>query len=321
MRNSTLLLLALSLAPIHAAADVTYEEETRMGGMMQIMGMGKPKKSTTRVSGDFLRTDSADEATITDLAGEKVITLNVKKKTYSVMTFAEMKQKMDEALATVQGKKAEAGTKSEGSDVSAKTDVRVTDTGRSETIQGLACKQYLLELDVTLTNEKEKQSGTMSTLTEMWMAKDVPGSAEVNAFYRRMAEKAGTTGIAKGWMSGGAQAQGPMQGFGADVQKMAEEMKKMDGHAMRSVMYFGAADAAKKEALGEKPAGPEGGGGGLAEMLKKMQQNPQAQGGGAQGQGGGVMMKITTETTKIDTNPIDPKVFTVPSDYKPVEGR
>lgn len=292
---------------------------------MQMMGMGKPTKSTTRVSGDFLRTDNADEATITDLAGEKVITLNIKKKTYSVMTFAEMRQKMEQAMAAVQGKKAEAApsTKSQGKDVSAKTNVRVTDTGRKETIQGLACKQYLLELDMTFTNEKEKQSGTMSTVTEMWMAKDVPGSAEVNAFYRRMAEKAGTTGMAKQFMSGGAQAQGPMAGMGGDMQKMAEEMKKMEGHSMRSVMYLGDAEAAKKEAMGEKPAQPEGGGGagGLAEMLKKMQ-NPQAQGGGQGGQGGGgVMMKITTETTKIDVNPIDPKVFTVPSDYKLVEGR
>jgi hypothetical protein len=320
LHKSTLSFLAFSLVSGLAAADVTYEEQTTMGGIMQMMGMGKPTKSTTRVSGDFLRTDNADEATITDLAGEKVITLNTKKKTYSVMTFAEMRQKMEQAMASVQGKKAEPSAKSQAKDVSAKTNVRVTDTKRSETIQGLACKQYLLELDLTVTNEKEKQSGTMSTVTEMWMAKDVPGSAEVNAFYRRMAEKAGTTGMARQFMSGGAQAQGPMAGMGGDMQKMAEEMKKMEGHSMRSVMYFGDAEAAKKEAMGEKPAQPEGGGGagGLAEMLKKMQQNPQAQGG--QG-GGGVMMKITTETTKIDVSPIDPKIFTVPSDYKLVEGR
>jgi len=299
-----------------AGADVTYEEETRMGGLMQMMGMGKPTKSTTRVSGDFMRTDNGDQSTIVDLAGEKVLTLDNKKKTYSVATFAEMKQKMQQAMATVQGKKAE---KPQGTDVSMKTDARVTDTGRSETIQGLACKQYLLELDVTMKSEKEQRAGTMSTLSEMWMAKDVPGSAEVNAFHRRMAEKMGTASIAQQWAAGGGQ--GPTQSFGADMQKMADEMKKMDGHAMRTVMYFGAADAAKKEALGEAPPQPEGGGGtgGLAEMLKKMQQNPQAQGG--QGEGGGVMMKITTETTKISTGAIDPKAFAVPGDYKLVAGR
>ena len=311
MRNPVLSFLALSLLAVPAAADVTYEEQTTMGGMMQMMGMGKPTKSTTRVSGDFMRTDNGDEATITDLAGEKIITLDTKKKTYSVMTFAEMKQKMEQAMGALQGKKAE---KPQGGDVSMKTDVKVTDTGRSETIQGALCKQYLLELNMSAKSEKEQQSGTMSTVTEMWMAKDVPGSAELNAFYRRMAEKMGTATI--GQQMAASVAQGPGQALGADMQKMADEMKKMDGHAMRSVMYMGDPEAAKKEALGEAPPQPAGGGG-LAEMLKQMQQNPQAQGGA----GGGVMMKITTETTKISAGAIDPKVFAVPSDYQLVAGR
>jgi hypothetical protein len=33
------------------------------------------------------------------------------------------------------------------------------------------------------------------------------------------------------------------------------------------------------------------------------------------------MMKMTTETTKISTGAIDPKVFTVPGDYKLVDQR
>ncbi len=316
IRNRFLSILSFLFIASPVVADVTYEEQTTMGGMMQMMGMGKPTKSMTRVSGDFMRTDNQDEATIIDLAGERILTLNNKKKTYSVTTFAEMKQKMEQAMATLQGKKAEKPP--ETSDVSMKTEVRVTDTGRSETIQGASCKQYLLEMDMSATSEKEKQSGTMSTLTDMWMAKDVPGLAEVNAFYRKMGEKAGGAGVNQQWAA--AAVQGPAQSLGADIQKMSEEMKKMEGHAMRTVLYMGSVEAAKKEALGEKPPEPEGGGGGgIAEMLKKMQQNPQAQGGS--GEEGGVIMRITTETIKISTGPIDPKVFAVPGDYKLVTGR
>jgi hypothetical protein len=297
-----------------AAADVTYEEQTTMSGMMQMFGMGKPTKSMTRVSGDFLRTDNGDEATIIDLAGEKILNLDIKKKTYSVMTFAEMKQQMEQAMAQLQGKQAEK-PQQQPSAATMKTEVRVTDTGRSETIQGASCKQYLLEMDLTAKSEKEQKSGTMSTLTEMWMAKDVPGLAEVNAFYRKMAEKAGSFGVNQQWAA--AAAQGPAQSMGADIQKMSEEMKKMEGHPMRTVLYMGSPEAAKKEALGEKPPAAQGGdsgGGGLAEMLKKMQ-NPQAQGGSG-GEGGGVIMRVTTETIKISTGAIDPSVFAVPGDYK-----
>jgi hypothetical protein len=133
-----------------------------------------------------------------------------------------------------------------------------------------------------------------------------------------MGEKAGGAGVNPQWAA--AAVQGPAQSMGADIQKMSEEMKKMEGQAMRTVLYMGSVEAAKKEALGEKPAEPQGGGGGgLAEMLKKMQQNPEAQSGS--GEGGGVIMRITTETIKISTGAIDPKVFAVPGDYKLVTGR
>ncbi|MGH9320961.1 MAG: hypothetical protein ACRD21_01945 [Vicinamibacteria bacterium] len=330
MRKPILGLLVFFLVPGLALADVTYEEETKMGGLMAIMSLGKATKSVTRVSGNFMRTDNGNDATIVDLDGEKVLTLDTKKKTYSVMTFEQMKKKMEEALAAVQGKEAEGAKEgqesAQPSDVSASTDVRVTDTGRTEAIQGLECKQYLLELDVTLTNEKEKESGTLSTVTEMWLAKNVPGAEEVNAFNRKMAEKIGTTSVARQWTSGAAEAQ--KQPFGADMQKMADEMKKMEGHAMRSVMYFGSAEAAKQEAMGQKrPDEGEGGGGigGLGGLLKKMKpignEEPEENPEGGEGTQGGVMMKITTETKKIDTNPVDPKVFAVPGDYKLVESK
>jgi hypothetical protein len=104
----------------------------------------------------------------------------------------------------------------------------------------------------------------------------------------------------------------------ANMQKMADEMKKMDGHAMRSVMYLGDPEAAKAEAMGQKPEGGGGGGGlgGLAEMMKRMKQ--QEEGGGDQSSQapGGIMMKMTTETKKIETKPIDPKLFGAPDGYK-----
>jgi hypothetical protein len=320
LRKKILATLILALVPGLGLADVTYEEKTDFSGMMG--AFMKATKSSTRVSGNFMRTDNGSNATIIDLDGEKVITLDTKKKTYSVMTFAEMKQKMESAMAAMKGQKGQEGKtaeakKQEGaSDASMKADVRVTDTGRTETIQGLACKQYLMELDMTVSSEKEKQSGTMTTVTETWLTKSAPGQEEVNAFYAKMAAKMGTMTISPALMGGG-QGQNPQ--MSADMQKMADEMKKMEGHSMRYVVYFGSPEAAKKEAMGQKPEG--GGGGGLGGMLKKMkQQGGENQGGGAQGgeAQGGVMMKLITETTKIDTNKIDPKVFAVPEGYKQV---
>jgi hypothetical protein len=320
LRKKIVATLILTLVPGLGLADVTYEEKTDFSGMMG--AFMKATKSSTRVSGNFMRTDNGSDATIIDLDSEKVITLDTKKKTFSVMTFAEMKKKMESAMAAMKGQKgqsAEAQKSPEASDASMKADVRVTDTGRTETIQGLACKQYLMELDMTVASEKEKQSGTMTTVTETWLTKSAPGQEEVNAFYAKMAAKMGTMTLAPALMGGG-QGQNPQ--LSADMQKMADEMKKMEGHSMRNVVYFGSPEAAKKEAMGQKPEGGGGGGGGLGAMLKKMQQQGgQNQQEGSQGGGeaeGGVMMKLITETTKIDTNRIDPKVFAIPEGYKQV---
>jgi hypothetical protein len=317
LRKKILATLILALVPGLGLADVTYEEKTDFSGMMG--ALMKATKSSTRVSGNFMRTDTGSEATIIDLDGEKIITLDTKKKTYTVMTFAEMKKKMEVAMAAMKGQKGKTADakKPEGAgDASMKADVRVTDTGRTETIQGLACKQYLMELDMTVSSEKEKQSGTMTTVTETWLTKNAPGQDEVNAFYKKMAAKMGTMTVTPATLGGG-QGQNPQ--FSADMQKMADEMKKMEGHSMRYVVYFGSPEAAKKEAMGEKPEGG-GGLGGLGGMLKKMKPGSENQAGGSQGgeAQGGVMMKLITETTRIDTNKIDPKVFAAPEGYKQV---
>jgi hypothetical protein len=319
LRKTIFLFVAGALASSLAFADVTYEEQTKMGGLMKIMTMGHGMKSSTRVSGDFMRTDHDNDATIVDLNKERIVTLDNKKKTYSIMTFAEMKKKMEDAIATMKAKQAEASksAKNENPDISVGANVKVTETGRKETIQGMECKQYIMDMGLTVADEKEKKSGTMSTVTELWLAKNVPGQQELRAFYRKMGQKLGTMSIGTQFLQGAQKGQ-QQQAMGMSMQKMADEMKKMDGHAMRSVMYFGDPEAAKKEAMGEKPEG----GGGLGSMLKKMKpgssDDSDDSSKGSQQSPGGVMMKITTETTKIDANPVDPKLFQIPSGYKQV---
>jgi hypothetical protein len=306
----------LALLPTLGLADVSYEEETKMGGLMKIATFGKSMKSKTQVSGHFMRTDTDNEATIVDLDQEKIYTLDTKKKTYSVMTFEEMRQKMASAMAQAKQKRAEGGQ--EAPEMSASADIDVDETGRTENIEGYDCKQYLMTMDVTLSSEKEQQSATMSTTMEMWLSKDVPGVDEVQAFYVEMAKKLGTADVARQMFGqGGGEGQGAQ--FSANMSKMTTEMRKLDGFALRSVMYVGDPEAARKEAMGEKTEG-----GGLGGMLKKM--GPFGTGGGDQGaeQGGtpgGVMMKMTTETKKIETKPIDPKVFAVPDNYKQVAAK
>ena len=284
-----------------AWADVTYQQEMKASGMMKMFM--RAQNTTTDISGDKMRTEVKNDVQIVDVAAEKIYQLDTKKKTYSVTTFEEMKKQIEAGMATLQQKKSEGGQ-----EVSAKADIKVTETGNTETIDGLNCRQFLMQTDLEIEDQSKDQEATMSTLTELWLAKDAPGTAEINAFYRKMAEKLGTTAIGRQMMS----EEGQGNQFAGSMQQMADEMRKLDGFTMRSVFYFGDAEAAKKEATGGGAEKEEKGGGGLGGFMKKI---PGAGGGG----GGGILTKLTTEVKKIETKPINPEKFTVPSDYKQVE--
>ena len=59
------------------------------------------------LKGSRLLTTNGDSGEIIDMGEEKVYTLDLKNKSYSVITFAEMRKKMEEAMAKAQ-KDAEA---------------------------------------------------------------------------------------------------------------------------------------------------------------------------------------------------------------------
>ena len=99
-----LVLVGLVLASVAAVADVKTTQKTQIkfeGMLGRMMGMfgGKAARegvvSTVAVKGDRKITTTGDIAEIVDLAEEKVYELNLKDKTYKVITFAEMRKQMD----------------------------------------------------------------------------------------------------------------------------------------------------------------------------------------------------------------------------------
>ena len=111
-------LLSLTLA-LPAMADVTWEEEMKMSGMMKMFGGGS-QKTITQISGGKMRVESEHQIQIIDLEVEQIIKLDTKKKTYSVMTFEEMRAQMKAAMGKAQ--QSTEKTKREGTaDVSAET--------------------------------------------------------------------------------------------------------------------------------------------------------------------------------------------------------
>src|SRR4051794_10088450 len=85
-------------------ADFTFEQNAKvtggaMAGMMKLAGAfskqaREPMRSTVLVKGDRMATVSGDRIHMVDLNSETLTDVDLKNKTYSVITFSEMAQAM-----------------------------------------------------------------------------------------------------------------------------------------------------------------------------------------------------------------------------------
>src|SRR5690242_16086958 len=90
-------------------ADFSYQDTTQITGgalftMMRALGpLGKgarePIVSTKMIKGNRLATITKERGTIVDLDKESITEMDFSKKTYSVMTFEQMKQALEDAMA------------------------------------------------------------------------------------------------------------------------------------------------------------------------------------------------------------------------------
>jgi hypothetical protein len=145
-------------------AGVKTEEKTRvelggpLGGILRVFG-GKTAKegivTTTAVVDDRRLIRSGDAGQIVDLAEEAVYDLDLKKKTYTATSFAELKQRFEEerAKAEKEAQKAreQQAAKQAGTDAEAKefeVDFEVARTAEKREIAGHEARLVILRATV-----------------------------------------------------------------------------------------------------------------------------------------------------------------------------
>lgn len=332
-RISVCLTIAV-LASACLLADFSYEQTTTItGGMLKSMSvlskqLREPIRSTVVVKGDRMATISPLSGHIIDLGAETITEVNFQKKTYSVMTFAQMA----EALKQMQAKSK--------SDFTIKPSVK--ETGQTREINGMSTHEMVMTLEFEGTDPKTNERGTMMIMvSDMWIAPEVPGYAEVRNFQVRMAQKLD-------WAPGGSM----MGGGQSSAQGMAElykQMAKLSGVPVRQVtkMNLGGAIPQGDQQAGagapppqqveqqqpqqqqvdlEKPtvSGALGRLGGRLGGLGRKKPQEQASSGQPQAQGAGgpaSMMETTTELSGFSSAAVDASKFQVPAGFKQVESQ
>jgi len=316
---------ALVLAASALQADFSYQEKTAItGGMaaaaMKVAGVfskqaREPVVSTVSVKGDRLARHSNYQISIVDLANQTITDINIQKKTYSVMTFEEMKQMAEQASQKMKQK-----------DVNVNFKVSANATGQTRQIGGLDTRELVVKMQAESTDQSSGQSGSMAINMDIWLAPSVPGYQEVREFHRRMAEKLD-------WTPGSEAAMGRSD-VAKGMAEAAKEMSKLDGvpvYQTTSISGQGQPGAAGSGSASQPPpqqdqqqqsarpslAGALGGRFGLGRKKQDDTSNSPSSGGNPPGAGS--LMESTTELSGFSSGPVDDAQFAIPAGFKKVE--
>ncbi len=351
----------ISSAPACVFADYTYQETTQITGgsvlgMMKMAGMfssqakkaGDPVVSTVYLKGNRKATVSADAIDIVDLDKETMTHIDTVKKTYSVVTFQQLRDQWEAAKKKMEQNQAQhpepqqpADTPKD-QDVKMSFDVKVRKTGVSRQVSGLSTSEAILTMTMNATDQKTQQTGAMAVTNDMWMVPEIPGYSEVREFDKRLAVKLAWTMRGSGMDYSKMFAQNP--GATEAIADMGKEMQKLEGVPVKQVMRMGmTANGQPLPAASEAPLPPDNSPAmpsagdvakqsaasvltshfGLGGFGKKKQDPPppapaQNSGSNPPPATAGILMESDTTTTNFSSNPVDPSHFDVPAGFKEI---
>jgi hypothetical protein len=297
MRNRIVITAAVILLSSYgAAADVRTEQKSQvqfagmLGRVFNLFG-GKAARegitSTVAVKGNRKVTTTANTSQIIDLDEEKIYDLDLRKKTYKVTTFAELRRQMEEARRKAEeqaGREtppAERGQDPQKPEKEVEVDFDVKKTGETKSLAGFTTSRAIMTVTVREKGKTLEQSGGMVLTSDMWLAPTQKSLNEVAEFDMRYAKKlyGGISGVSADQMAM-AMAMYPM--MRQAVERMSKEGGDLEGTPIMTTVTFDAVRSAEQMAAESKPDQPEAkpsgiGGmlGGLAKRMKKPSEDEQ----------------------------------------------
>jgi uncharacterized protein YfdQ (DUF2303 family) len=198
--STAALALVMATATAPAYADVKKEERNQvsfsgmLGRMANFFG-GKSAKegviSSVAVSGDRKMTINGENTgQIVDLREEKIYDLDLRRKTYKVTTFEELRRQMREAEAKARENASrqpkEEQPQNQGKEMEIDFDIK--NTGQTKAINGFDTRQVIATITVREKGKKLEESGGLVMTVDSWLTKAV-SLKEIADFERRYYEK------------------------------------------------------------------------------------------------------------------------------------
>jgi len=256
LRGASLLTLAvlafLALQPTPAAAQsLSYTTVTRgefggsMGQMMQMIpGAQDASRESTFIKGTLRRADGDGTSTITDLAEGRFTYLQHDEESWYSFSMDEMVERREEAMA---GAMAGAGMNpyqqyqaDPASEPRFEIRFSTERTGRSESFDGYSADEVLMIVEMVPREEaieEGEELGSTILFTQSWVSSDFPEYEALQEARAQMGQQfmAGGGGdMAASFQAAFAQDPKMQEAF----ERNAEEMKAMDGIAVKTVSSF-----------------------------------------------------------------------------------
>ncbi len=355
---------AVALCPALLLADFSYKETTRLTGgaimqMSRALGglsksmrkVGEPQVSSVYVKGNRMAHVGDTNAQVWDLDKETITDIDLEKKTYSVITFAQMREAMERAMAKAKERQPKEQAKPSDPQAEMNVKVDIQDTGKTKSIEGLTAKEVILTFIIEGKDKKSGETGQMQTMSSIWVTEKVPGHDEYMAFQKRMAEK-----MAAQYAQMAKMGPGMMTGLDPNMRdsmaKMAAEAEKLQGVHLRQVTKMGnnldprtagdvtdpstmpqgptggqvaekaagsAANSAAESAIRRSLPGGLGGLGGFGRRRKEKEPEPAPAQQQQAAQQNGVLMEMLMEMGQFSTGAVDGSRFEVPAGFQQVE--
>jgi len=315
--------LVVGLAGPALHADVKTREKTlvkfegMLGSMSRLFGgntakdgiiaslalKGSRKASMTDTTGD-----------ITDLTEEKVYRLDIKKKEYKVVTFAQLRKEWEDAKAEAE-KNAEQMQKAQGeADPTAGKEMEYTadvkETGQKKDIAGYNAREVIVTITGREKGKTLEESGGFVLTNTQWIGPRIAALDEIAEFDMRFIKAVyGEDALAQ--MQQMATAFALFSSMKPMMEKMQAEGRKLQGTTLLSAMVFEQVKSAEQAKASAADQSSGSGGGGLSGRLAGRMM-------GGRGQSSGPRSTVFTssrEMLAVETAAADPDVA-IPIGFK-----
>jgi hypothetical protein len=268
--------------------------------------------STTTVKGNRKATMTDTTGQIIDLSEEKVYDLDLKRRTYKVTTFDELRRQMREAREKAEKDAKREGARDEpaqqpGADVDVDFDVK--ETGARKQIAGYDARQVVMTLSVRPKGQTLEDGGGMVLTSDAWFGPEIAALNEVMDFemrYWKQLEGPEAVGMSAEQLAM-VLAMYPM--LGQAMERLKQEGTKLEGTVLAQTMTF---DAVRSKAQMSEQQQAQGGGAGsgiggmLARRIKK-----DDGGGGPRS----TIFAVDHELQEVATS-VDPASVAIPDGFK-----